>query len=137
MNNASTSCSMTQGPPNVDYGVTPLLRHPGNGGDLCGTPLFNYSAMPDLSKVEQYMVLVDRLVLLADKEELEECGRILAMNLAHYKMKYGELTLGDGMFIDDQVELSPQQRELIVQGMETLVGVLGSVIQGLDEKTEH
>ncbi|WON74173.1 hypothetical protein [Nitrosospira sp. Is2] len=59
------------------------------------------------------------------------------MNLAHYKMKYGELPLGDGMFMADQIELSDQQRELVGQGMETLVGVLGSVIQGLDEKTEH
>jgi hypothetical protein len=93
--------------------------------------------MPDLSKVEQYMALADKLVLLADKEELAECGRILAMNLAHYKMKYGELPLDDGMFMADLGELSEQQAELIVEGMQTLVGVLGSVIRGLDEKTEH
>jgi len=39
--------------------------------------------MPTLSKVEQYMALADKLVLLADKEELAGCSRILAMNLAH------------------------------------------------------
>jgi hypothetical protein len=83
------------------------------------------------------MALVDKLVHLAEKEELAECGRILAMNLAHYQMKYGELPLGDGMFRADLVELRELQRELVVQGMETLVGVLGSVLQGLDEKTEH
>ncbi|WON75330.1 hypothetical protein [Nitrosospira sp. Is2] len=93
--------------------------------------------MPNLSKVEQYMALVEKLIQLADKEELAECARILAINLAHYQIKYGELPLGDGMFMDEQVELSDQQRELVVQGMETLVGVLGSVLQGLDEKTEH
>jgi hypothetical protein len=57
--------------------------------------------MPDLSKVEQYMALADKLVLLADKEELAECSRILAMNLAHYKMRYGELPQDDGMFRAD------------------------------------
>lgn len=93
--------------------------------------------MPDLSRVEQYMALADKLVQLADKEALAECGRILAMNLAHYKMKYGELPLGDGIFIAGQVELNDQQAELVAEGMETLVGVLGSVIQGLDKKTEH
>jgi hypothetical protein len=93
--------------------------------------------MPDLSRVEQYMALADKLVLLADKEELAECSRILAMNLAHYKMKYGELPLDDGMFMADLGELSEQQAQLIVEGMQTLVGVLGSVIRGLDEKTEH
>lgn len=83
------------------------------------------------------MALADKLVQLADKEDLAECGRILAMNLAHYKMKYGELPLDDGMFMADWGELSEQQAELIVEGMQTLVGVLGSVIRGLDEKTEH
>jgi hypothetical protein len=67
--------------------------------------------MPDLSKVEQYMALADKLVLLADKEELAECSRILAMNLAHYKMRYGELPQDDGMFRADLVELSEQQAE--------------------------
>jgi len=93
--------------------------------------------MPDLSKVEQYMALADKLVLLADKEELAECSRILAMNLAHYKMKYGELPQDDGMFMADLGELSERQADLVIEGMETLVGVLGSLIQGLDEKTEH
>lgn len=34
-------------------------------------------------------------------------------------------------------ELNDQQNEVVTKGMETLVGVLGSVIQGLEEKTEH
>jgi len=93
--------------------------------------------MPDLSKVEQYMALADKLVLLADKEELAECSRILVMNLAHYKMKYGELPQHDGMHMADLGELSERQADLVIEGMETLVGVLGSLIQGLDEKTVH
>jgi hypothetical protein len=93
--------------------------------------------MPDLSRVEQYLALADKLVLLADKEELAECSRMLAMNLAHYKMKYGALPQDDGIFMADLGELTEQQAELLIDGMETLVGVLGSVIQGLDQKTEH
>jgi hypothetical protein len=34
-------------------------------------------------------------------------------------------------------EFDDQQNELITKGMETLVGVLGSLIQGLDDKIEH
>ena len=41
------------------------------------------------------------------------------------------------MFMADWGELSEPQAELLIDGMETLVGVLGSLIQGLDEKTEH
>jgi hypothetical protein len=131
------SCRMMRKLQDADYGASRLLCRLGNGGNRYGTEPFNCFAMPDLSRVEQYMALADKLVLLADKEELAECSRILAMNLAHYKMKYGELPQDDGMFRADLVELSEQQAELIIEGMETLVGVLGSVIQGLDEKTEH
>jgi hypothetical protein len=78
----------------------------------------------------QYITLADKLVLLADKQELSECGRIFAINLAHYKIKYGELPQDDGMYMVDQVEISDQQRELIVQGMETLVEVWVASFRG-------
>jgi hypothetical protein len=48
-----------------------------------------------------------------------------------------ELPQDDGMFMANLGELSEQQAELLIEGMETLVGVLGSVIQGFDETTEH
>lgn len=89
---------------------------------------------PDLQK---YMELADKLVHLADKEELAECARLLAMNVAHYEMKYGELPLQDRLAMTYVDELNDQQAELVTKGMETMVGVLGNVIQGLDEKIEH
>ena len=93
--------------------------------------------MPDQTKLEQYMALVDKLVQFADKEELAECARLLAMNVAHYEMKYGELPLQDRLAMTYADELSDQHSELVTKGMETLVGVLGSLIQGLDENVEH
>lgn len=97
-----------------------------------------YSLMPTPSQLEQYMVLVDRLVQMADKDDLAECAKLLAMNLTHYEMKYGEMPLQDRLamtYVAD--ELNDQQNELVTRGMETMVRVLGSVIQGLDDKTEH
>ena len=85
--------------------------------------------MPDLAKLDQYMALVDKLVQLADKEELAECARLLAMNVAHYEMKYGDMPLQDRLAMTYANELSDQQTELVTNGMETLVGILGSVIQ--------
>ena len=93
--------------------------------------------MSDLTKLEQYIQLVDRLVKLADKEELAECARLLAMNIAHYEMISGELPLQDRIAMTYTTDLSDQQTELVIKGMETMAGVLGSVIQGLDDKTEH
>jgi hypothetical protein len=87
--------------------------------------------------VAQYMALADKLIQLADKEELGECARLLAMNVAHYEMKYGKLPLQDRLAMTYANEINDPQAELVVNGMETLVGILGSVIQGLDEKSEH
>ena len=83
------------------------------------------------------MQLVDRLVQLAGKEELAECARLLATNIAHYEMIYGELPLQDRIAMPYSNELNDQQNELVTKAMETMAGVLGSVIQGLDEKIEH
>jgi hypothetical protein len=93
--------------------------------------------MDNLAKLQQYLQLTDNLVELADKNELAECARLLAVDIAHYKMKYGELPLEEPFAITYAEELNDQQRELVISSMETMVGVLGSVIQGLDEKTEH
>ena len=93
--------------------------------------------MDNLAKLQQYLQLTDNLVELADKNELAECARLLAMDIAHYKMKYGELPLEEPFAITYAEELNDQQRVLVISSMETMVGVLGSVIQGLDEKTEH
>ena len=49
--------------------------------------------MPDITELHQYMALVDKLVQIADKDDLAECARLLAMNVAHYEMRYGALPL--------------------------------------------
>lgn len=49
--------------------------------------------MADLSSSEQYYKLADILIEKANKEQLAECARLLALNLAHYQGKYGEMPL--------------------------------------------
>ncbi len=78
---------------NADYGPISLLPRHGNGAKQRATPPSAWYIMSNLSKLEQYMQLVDRLVQIADKEELAECTRLLAMNIAHYETIFGELTL--------------------------------------------
>ena len=59
--------------------------------------------MSDLTKLEQYMVLVDKLVQIADKEDLAERDRLLAMNVAHYEMRYGALPLEDQLAVTTEL----------------------------------
>lgn len=93
--------------------------------------------MTDQIKLKQYLELADRLVDIADKEQLTECVRLLALNIAHYEMLYGELPMDtalDATYLD---ELNDKQIEWATNGMETMVGVLGNVIQKFENKVSH
>ena len=60
--------------------------------------------MANLSTFEQYYKLADMLIEKATKEELAECARILALNLAHYKARHGELPLDETLALVDMTE---------------------------------
>lgn len=90
--------------------------------------------MADVSDFEQYYKLADLLIEQATKEQLAECARLLALNLAHYQGVYGEVPLDETLSILNAAEPNDEQLELLATGMETLVGVLGNVLSGLGEE---
>lgn len=87
--------------------------------------------MADLSSFQQYYKLADILIEQASKDQLAECARLLALNLAHYQGLYGEVPLDKTMAILDASEPNDDQAMLLAGGMEILVGVLGNVVSGL------
>ena len=89
--------------------------------------------MADLSEFNQYCKLADLLIDQADKEQVAECARLLALNLAHYQGKYGELPLDETLALLTADEPNEDQARLLVIGMQNLVGVLGNVVSGLGE----
>jgi hypothetical protein len=90
--------------------------------------------MTDLAEFQQYYKLADFLIEEASKEQLAECARLLAVNLAHYQGKFGEMPLDDTLAILDATEPNDEQAALLRDGMEILVGVLGGVLSGLGEE---
>ena len=90
--------------------------------------------MADLSDFQQYYKLADALIDNSSKEQLAECARLLALNLAHYQGKFGEMPLEDTLAILDATEPNDEQKLLLRGGMEILVGVLGGVLSGLGEE---
>ncbi len=90
--------------------------------------------MADLSDFQQYYKLADILIEQASKEQLAECTRLLALNLAHYQGKFGEIPLEDTLSILDATEPNDEQEVLLRDGMEILVGLLGGVLSGLGEE---
>ena len=63
-----------------------------------------------------------------------ECSRLLALNLAHYRARHGELPLDKTLALVDMREPNEAQATLLTYGMEILVGVLGNVCSGLGEE---
>ena len=93
--------------------------------------------MTDSARLKQYLQLADQLALVASKEELAECARLLALNLAHYELKYGLLPLDETLDVAYNDEATDQQIEMVAKGMEIMVGVLGGVVQGFEPKPTH
>jgi hypothetical protein len=89
--------------------------------------------VPDLTTFQQYCALADQLIEQSSKEAVAECARLLAMNLAHYEMRYGALPLDDTLAALSASEPNEDQAELLTRGMENLVGLLGNVLSGLGE----
>ena len=81
--------------------------------------------------------VADQLTSVASKEDLAECARLLAINIAHYESKYGQLPLDESLAMAYAETPNQAQLDLMARGLETLVGVLGGIVQGFDEKTSH
>jgi hypothetical protein len=89
--------------------------------------------MSTLLELSHLYNLTDQLLDKASKEDIAETARLLAVNLAHYKIKYGELPLDETLAMLDIEKPNAEQTDMLVNGMENLIGVLGNVVLGIDE----
>ena len=89
--------------------------------------------MATLLELSHLYNLTDHLVEKATKQEIAETARLLAVNLSHYQMKFGELPLEETLAMVNIDKPNAEQTDMLVCGMENLLGVLGNVVMGLDE----
>jgi hypothetical protein len=90
--------------------------------------------MSDLSTFAQYNKLADQLIEKVSKEDMAECARLLALNVAHYQTKYGELPLDETLAMIGMIKPNEEQLQLMTDGMEILVGMLGNVVSGVGQE---
>jgi len=93
--------------------------------------------MTYLTRFEQYLRLADQLVNVASKDDIAECARLLAINLAHYEMKFGPLPLDETLAAMYSDEPNDEQIQMLTRGLENMVGVLGGIVEGFEDKTQH
>ncbi len=90
--------------------------------------------MSDFATFKQYYNLADQLIEKSSKDDIAETARLLAMNVAHYQATYGALPLEETLAMIGMDKPNEEQVKLLADGMEILVGVLGSVVMGVDQE---
>ena len=90
--------------------------------------------MADLTTCAQYYKLADQLIEKVSKEDIAECARLMALNVAHYQSMYGELLLDETLAMINLDKPNEEQLQLMTSGMEIFVGVLGNVVAGVGQE---
>lgn len=82
----------------------------------------------DLDLFKEYYRLADKVIAGVTKEELAECARLLALNVAHYRQKYGELPLNEQNRFFNTTEVDAEMAKLLAKGMRQLLSSLAMII---------
>jgi hypothetical protein len=76
------------------------------------------------SLVTQTSVLTPTSSARAEREDLEDCAGILAVQCAHYQSKFGNLPMSETMEVLNSETMKDEQAKWIAYGFEMVVGVL-------------
>ena len=95
-------------------------------------PLDLKANVTNLELFKQYSDIADRLIEAANKDQLAECLRILALNVAHYKAKFGDIPEADICAPLESGQIDDETAGMLASSMEQICGVLGTVM-GLDQ----
>ncbi|ADJ29877.1 hypothetical protein [Nitrosococcus watsonii] len=78
----------------------------------------------DLDLFKECYRRADEAIANASKNELAECARILALNVAHYQQQYGNLPLEEQNKLFNANEIEPETAKLLAAGMLQLLSSL-------------
>jgi hypothetical protein len=87
----------------------------------------------DLKSFKEYYALSAKIIADMRKDELAECARLMAVQLAHYQQQYGNLPDCEFLSLPEAAELNEEQTRLLRDGMQILTGYLGAILDGPEE----
>jgi len=88
----------------------------------------------DFHEFKSYSALANQLIDAMSKEQVAECLHVMAVHLAEYQRRYGEIPRPDLLEFAGATELNDQQARLVRDGMELLVGYLASIRDGGEDE---
>ncbi len=89
--------------------------------------------MNALIEFKDYYKHLDEMIAESTKEDLAECARLLALNVAHYKAKYGELPLEEHQAMLETQKMNEDLAKLLASGMLEMTMTLATVTGRLEE----
>jgi len=75
----------------------------------------------------QYLKLSDELIDQSSKDLVAETARVLALMVAGYQAKYGEIPVEESLRLLRVEQRTDEDAAMLTSGLETLVGVLGAL----------
>jgi hypothetical protein len=83
--------------------------------------------MVDTTALDGTYELANILIKTATKDQLAECARLLALNLAHHQIKKGEIPIDETLSLLRVAEPNEEHVNVLMEGMLNLIGVLVNV----------
>ena len=72
-----------------------------------------------------YLKISDGLIQDASKDELADLARVLALNIAQYRLQFGDIPVSDGLsLLLETKTLSDSQATALADGFEVLITVM-------------
>ncbi len=92
--------------------------------------------MNALAEFKDYYKRLDEMIADSTKADLAECARLLALNVAHYKAKYGELPLEEHQAMLEADDIDEEMAKLLASGVLEMAVVL-ALVTGRPEEYER
>jgi hypothetical protein len=87
----------------------------------------------DFDEFKSYSALANQLIDAMTKEQVAECLHVMAVHLAEYQRRFGEIPRPDLLELVGATELNDHQTRLVRDGMELLAGYLATVRDGWED----
>ncbi len=86
-----------------------------------------------MAEYEKHYRRLDEMIAQSSKEDLAECARLLALNVADYNRRYGELPLAEHQAMVETDQIDEGLAKLLASGMLEMTMTL-AVVTGRSEE---
>ena len=85
---------------------------------------FKLTMTNDFQNFVTYLGVSDTLIEQATKEEVAEVARVLALHVAHYRQRYGDVSIEESLELLRTEKVSDEMAKVLADGFGVLVEVL-------------